>query len=60
MYHGLDSNYRPRGRPDEDPLPPAYPDRVKTFIYACGLFAEEESVERLKAMMGASTARRMG
>ncbi len=47
MYLGLDDSYRPVGRPDEPPMPPAYPLRVKTFIYACALEADE--MENLRA-----------
>jgi hypothetical protein len=60
MYHLLDSEYRPVGQPDAPPQPPASASRVKSFIYGCASFAEEEAVERLSAMAGASSARRMG
>lgn len=60
MFHLLDSEYRPLGHPEEPPMPPAYPGRVKSFVYGCGLFAEEEAIERLSAMAGGSVARKAG
>lgn len=46
LYYGLDEQYRPVGDPDGDPMPPAYWVRVKAFIYACGLFSEENTAKR--------------
>lgn len=60
MFNGLDHDYRPTGRPEGDAMPPAYPQRVKAFVYGCGLFAEEEAVDRLKAMNGIRTTMRGG
>lgn len=60
MYHMLDDTYRPIGHPEVDPMPPAYPSRVKAFVYGCALAAEEDIVERTKAVAGVSTARRAG
>lgn len=59
MYHGLDTDFRPAGRPEVDAMPPAYPNRVKVFTYACALFAEEEMVERTRVMAGAAPSRMM-
>lgn len=58
MYHMLDSAYRPLGHPDEPPKPPAYPGRVKSFVYACAFFAEEEFTERASAAAGGAMSRR--
>lgn len=60
MFNGLDSTLRPWGHPEFDPAPPAYPSRVKSFTYACAVYAEEMDLERLKLMSGASVARRVG
>lgn len=59
MYHGLDDSYRPWGMQDDPPTLPASAERVKQFIYACAVFAEEEAVERVKAMAGVATTRRV-
>lgn len=60
LYHGLDESYRPWGDPAAEPSPPAFPTRVKSFIYACGVFAEEEAVERAAAMSGAKINKMAG
>jgi hypothetical protein len=60
MFHLLDDTYRPIGHPESPPRPPAYPGRVKSFVYGCALAADADEVERVKAMMGGSISRRMG
>lgn len=56
-YHGFDEDCRPLGNPEADPSPPAYPQRVKTFLYACALWAEERADNRLKAQLKAAGAK---
>jgi hypothetical protein len=59
MYHGLDSSFRPLGRPEDDPSPPAYPERVKAFVYGCALFADEMDTKRASLGAGGGMARRV-
>lgn len=51
IYNGLDTDYRPLGQPDAAPRPPRFPERVRAFVYACGLYARE--LERKDAAMAA-------
>lgn len=60
LYHQLDASYRPVGAPDAPATPPAYPNRVKTFIYAAAVFAEEEAIERVRIQAGVGAARKAG
>lgn len=57
MFHLLDDTYRPVGHPEADAMPPAYPSRVKAFVYGCALVAEDDAIERVKATMGVSSTR---
>lgn len=51
-HHGFGEDCRPLGMPEADPAPPAYPERVKTFLYACAMFADEREVQKVKALAG--------
>lgn len=48
----LDQDYRPIGEPDAEPRPPAYPERVKAFELACGLYALELDIKMAAAGRG--------
>jgi hypothetical protein len=41
LYNSLGDDYRPLAVPDAEPRPPQFPERVRTFIYACGLRVRE-------------------
>jgi hypothetical protein len=43
----LDERFVPLGHPDAEPMPPAYPSRLRFFLYACGLVAEGEPTKTL-------------
>jgi hypothetical protein len=59
LYNDLDESYRPlrawdltlygeEPDPDDDaPVRPPHPDRLRAFIYACGLVAENEPAKTL-------------
>lgn len=54
LYNGLDESYRPLGQPDAEPRPPRFPERLRTFLYACGMYAHE--LDRKTAIEGAAAA----
>jgi hypothetical protein len=47
-YLGQDPYYLYNG---PDAKPPASWDRIKTFIYGCAIFAEDQEQEKLKAQV---------
>jgi hypothetical protein len=40
--------------------PPKSWHRIKTFIYGCAIYAEEQEVTKLKAQMGGGVKKAMG
>jgi hypothetical protein len=47
LFHGLDERYVPLDDPGGEPQPPAYPTRLRFFMYACALVAEGEPVKAM-------------
>jgi hypothetical protein len=43
LFNGLEQDYRPIGRPDEDPRPPLFPSRLRSMIYGFALIADREA-----------------
>jgi hypothetical protein len=51
LYHGLDEQYRPIG--GGEPKLPAFPARVRAFIYGCAQQAKKDMDNRAQAGMAA-------
>lgn len=49
LYHNLDADYRPLGRPDSERVLPVYPGRVRNLIYGFAMRANEEAHEAMAA-----------
>lgn len=52
LFNGLDESYRPLERPQEEPLPPPHPERLRNVIYAFAMFADKEAAELALVGMG--------
>lgn len=56
VFNGLDTAYRPLHDPSLPARPPQFPERVRAFLYACGLFsreiAQKDAAAMAKAMRG--------
>lgn len=50
-YNGLDEQYRPLHDLTADPRPPLFPERVRVFLYACGVYARELEAQRDQALV---------
>lgn len=55
-YHGLEADFRPIGHPEADPQPPAWPFRLRMFLYGCAMYAAEHEAR----LAGAKQATKMG
>lgn len=53
LFNALRDDYRPLERPEREPLPPPYPERLRNVIYAFATFAEREAYELASLRMGA-------
>jgi hypothetical protein len=42
LFNCLRDDYRPLERPDQEPLPPVFPTRLRSVIYAFAAIAEIE------------------
>lgn len=56
----LDERFVPLGDPTAEPMPPAYPQRLRYFLFACAMIAEGEPVKTLTVQPPQQQGRRPG
>lgn len=54
LFNELDEDFRPLERPDREPMPPPFPDRLRRVVYAFASIAEFEAQQATMLAAGAS------
>lgn len=54
LFNELRDDYRPLRRPEMEPLPPPFPERLRRVLYAFAVVAEVDSQQATMIAAGAS------